>query len=215
MVSTVDSLSWARPGEVDLHLDLPPAGVLLGMAVAGDTPVRMACLSPIPSRVGLIGKSALQKMLAYRLLGMGCRVGVATPAPSTWRGIAAKAGPRLVLGDAVRHWPPGQPSPMHPHALVIETSAPPDQRVNPPWTTVIHCAPGLPARSPFWAGTDFVLAGAPGHGRAIAAARGWPDAIDADEVGPGEVALCTAGGTTLFAPAVTALDRELFLQGEK
>ena len=149
-------------------LELPPAGVLIG-ADRQQAPVALPAIGPRPTRLGVLGDHRIATLLAYRLLGVGCRLTVATADPARWRRLLAAAGARAMVGAERGDWPPPTAGRTEPQLLVTDLpTAPPPALGDRPLCTVVHVATAVPTGSPYWAGVDGVVLAGHGYGTPLA-----------------------------------------------
>jgi hypothetical protein len=123
---------------------IPEAGVVVGTDRDG-APVLLPAVGARPIRVGVLAFPP--RLLAFRLLGVGCEVTVFTVEP--WRWVFPVPDRRLHV-TAERPWPANRPAPPGvgggPQVLISDLPVPPGRDVgDQPWCTVIHCAPRAPA----------------------------------------------------------------------
>ena len=118
------TVQWREPGDVTAVLEVPAAGVFLGVD-ARVGPVLLPAVGPRVTRIGVVGDWRIAALLAYRLLGAGCLL---TLADRRTRPLAAPARGRRHPGDGrpqrhgvaaagrgcgapARHRPGGPPEP--------------------------------------------------------------------------------------------------------
>jgi hypothetical protein len=199
---------WRVPGDVRTIVAAPPSGVLLG-ADPLLAPVVLPALGPRPVRLGVLGDQRIAALLAYRLLGVGCLLAVATDDPARWRRLLTAAGSRAVVGARATGWPPATDGP---HLLVSDLPEPPAVELGTrPLVTVVHVAARPPAGSAWWAGVDGVLTAGAGHGTALAAALGRPEARELDAVGPGQLGVLDPYRAVAVTPILADAERALLL----
>jgi hypothetical protein len=179
-------------------IDLSVAGVFVGTTRYG-APVALPAIRPVLTRVGLIGGVDPAVLLAYRMLAVGCQVMVATDRAPAWATLAERVdGPRLTIAESLPRWL-GDAGAGGPRVLIADEPAPPAvELANAAWCTVVHVATHIPSGSDFWRLIDLVLLTTPGHGRALAGLRNRPDAVRANDLPQGHVALVDWQRTTLF-----------------
>jgi hypothetical protein len=209
-ISALPSQQWRSLSEIALSLHVPAAGVLLGADRSGN----IACLpaiQPHPVRIGLVDGIGVARLVAHRLLAVGCQVTVYSQRQPAWQRLWTKVGGRrMTFAQRSARWPGVPAGPRSPQALVLDAPEPPPNWIgDAPWCTVIHVASRVPTRSEFWRAADVVLVCAPGHGEAVVSLRNRPDASLADDLRPGEVALCGRSGTTLVRLDVPPAELEL------
>ncbi|GAA3283494.1 hypothetical protein Dvina_38465 [Dactylosporangium vinaceum] len=198
-LAALPAVRWPAPADVNLTLDIPPGGVVLGTDRSG-RPVAVAALQPRPVRIGLLGHPAWATALAYRLLGVGCQVAVLTAGSQYWEALRSKVtGPALTWLDAPGSWPavPGTPPTTSPgpQVLIVDyPSAPPLWVGDLPWCTVMHVTSDAPEGNDFWANVDTMLITAQGYAGVITRRWPHPDAAQADDLRPGEIALADRHG---------------------
>lgn len=146
---------------------VPEAGVVVGTGRDG-TPVLLPAVGARPIRIGVLAFPP--RLLAFRLLGVGCEVTIFTAEPRRW---VFPVPDRRLHVTAERPWPVNRPAPpgtgAGPQVLISDLPAPPTCQVGP-WCTVIHCAPRAPA-SDFWSSVDAVLTRGNGDDLALVAGR--------------------------------------------
>ena len=151
-------------------LELPPAGVLIG-ADRQQAPVALPAIGPRPTRLGVLGDHRIATLLAYRLLGVGCRLRVATADPGRWRRCWPRPGPGRWSARAPPSWPPTGPDADEPQLLVTDLPAAPTPGLGDrPLSTVVRIATAVPTDSPYWAAVHGVVLAGP------ATAPRWPAA---------------------------------------
>jgi hypothetical protein len=191
-VTTTDrlpSVRWREARDVTAVLDIPPAGVLLGVD-RESAPVVLPAIAPRLTRIGVVGEGRIAGLIAYRLLGVGCVLRIATADPGRWRHVLGVAGGRASAGPGVAGWPAPAPA-GGPPVLLSDLDVPPDhvgdggRRPG----TVVHVTPAVPPAGPFWSAVDAVVVTTPGHGAALARLLGRDDARDLDRLGRGRIGL--------------------------
>jgi hypothetical protein len=199
---------WRSPQEIRAVLDVPPAGVLIG-ADADLDPVVLPAIRPRPTRLGVLGDQRIAALLAYRLLGVGCLLAVATTEPARWRRLLAAAGSRAVVGSGTSGWPPQSDEPQ---LLVSDLADPPDVTLGDrPLCTMVHVASTVPADSAFWRSVDGVVIAGHGHGTAVAAALERPDAAALDTLGEGELGVLDRHRVTPVTPILAEVERDMLV----
>jgi hypothetical protein len=198
-LAALPSVRWAGPAHVDLTVDIPPGGVVLGTDRTG-RPAAFAAVQPRPVRIGLLGHPAWATALAYRLLGVGCRVSVLTTGSQYWAALHASVeNPALTWLNSGATWPPppssaGRPYP-DPQVLIVDYPSPPPLWIGEqPWCTVIHASEAPAEGSEFWAHVDAMLLTGPGYAAAVTQRWGHTDATLADDLRQGEIALADQHG---------------------
>jgi hypothetical protein len=95
--------------------------------------------------------------------------------------------------------------------LILDYPTPPPQWLpgRAPWCTVVHSTTTRPDGSPFWAGVDALLLTGPGYAAAVAQRWRQADAVLADQLRPGEIALADRAGTRQLAFALSPAEREI------
>ncbi|HEY0500234.1 MAG TPA: hypothetical protein VGD48_31110 [Kutzneria sp.] len=209
-ISALPAQPWRTLADIDLSLHVPAAGVLLGADRGGN----IACLpaiQPRPVRIGLVDGVGVARLVAHRLLAVGCQVTVYSQRQPAWQRLWTKVGGRrMTFAQRSARWPGVPAGPRMPQALVLDAPEPPANWIgDAPWCTVIHVANRVPTRSEFWRAADVVVVCGPGHGEAVLSLRNRPDAALADELRPGEVALCGRAGTTIVRLDITPAEMEL------
>ena len=210
MITTdaLPSVRWRSAEDVTAMLTVPPAGVLIG-ADAELAPVVLPALGPAGTRLGVLGDQRIAALLAYRLLGVGCLLTVATADPAQWRRLLRAAGSRAVVGSGTEGWPPGTDEP---HLLVSDLPEPPPVELGDrPLCTVVHVAGAVPAASTFWPAVDGVVIAGQGHGTPLGAVLGRPDAGELDSIGPGELGVLDRHRVVAATPILADTEREMLL----
>jgi hypothetical protein len=213
-VAPLPAVRWPDPGRIDVLAEIPAAGVYLGTDRAG-RPVAFPAVLPRAVRIGMLGAPAVAAVLAYRLLAVGCQVTVITLGSAYWNNLQTKVNSgRLTLVDRPVGWPAtaaGPPgSDPGPQALVLDHPTPPPFWLGDgPWCTVVHACAALPAGSAFWAAVDGMLLTSRGY--SAAAEQRWrrADALRADELRPGEIALADRDGTRAVTFPLAPAEREV------
>jgi hypothetical protein len=197
------TVRWHEPGDVTAVLDVPAAGVFLGLD-ARSAPVLLPAVGPRTTRVGVVGDWRIAALLAYRLLGVGCLLTLATDEPGRWRHLLDAAGPRGTVTRSVTAWPPSTGGA---HVLVTDQETPPD----PAAGTVVHAVNRVPAAGPYWTAVDAVLVAGTGHGAALARLLGRDDARSLDGIGPAQLGLLDRHRTVAVTAVLTDPERSLLL----
>lgn len=199
---------WRSPGDVQAQVTVPAAGVLIG-ADRLLSPVVLPAIGPRPIRLGVLGDQRIAALLAYRLLGVGCLLAVATSDPARWRRLLRAAGSRAVVGSRTTGWPPASDDP---HLLVSDLPEPPDPGLGDrPLCTVVHVASVLPSDSAYWAMVDGVVTAGTGHGRGLAQLLRRPEAQELDAVGPGQLGVLDDSRAVAVTPILADAERVLLL----
>ena len=196
---TNPTVHWREPGDVSTVLDVPAAGVFIGVdsdrsghdastphSVRGGrpapdpTPVLLPAVGPRVTRIGVVGDWRIAALLAYRLLGAGCLLTLATAEPGRWRHLLDAAGPRGTVVRSGAGWPPPQAGGAA-HLLVTDLATPqnPAAGTRTP-CTVVHVVEQVPPGGPYWSAVDAVLVSGRGHGAALARLLGRDDARSLD-----------------------------------
>jgi hypothetical protein len=191
-MTTTDRLPtvrWREPRDVTAVLDIPPAGVLLGVDPES-APVLLPALGPRLTRLGVVGDGRIAGLIAYRLLGVGGVLRIATENPGRWRHLLGVAGPRASAGPSTVGWP-ARYAVGGPPVLVSDLPQPPDDltRDGRQRGTVVHIVRTVPSGGPFWSGVDAVVVTGHGHGDPLARLLGRDDARALDGIGPDRVGL--------------------------
>ena len=209
--ATTDGLPasrWRSPDDVPAVLDLPAAGLLLG-ADARQAAIALPALGPRPIRLGVLGDHRIATLLAYRLLGVGCRLWVASEQPERWRGLLTAAEGRARIGPDHIGWPPPSRTPQ---LLVTDLpQAPPPGLGDRPMCTIVHVTPTVPAGSPYWSAVHAVVLAGQGHGTPLAELLGRPDAAGLDQLDPGQLGLLDAGRATVVTPILAEAELALLV----
>lgn len=93
-----------------LTMTAPPAGLVLGHDPSGAA-VAVRVFRPAPTRILLIDRGWLERLLVFRALALGARVVVNTPEPAQWEGFGESltGGPGRVV-TALPHQPVDVPA---------------------------------------------------------------------------------------------------------
>ena len=191
-MTTTDRLPtvrWREPRDVTAVLDIPPAGVLLG-ADPSSAPVVLPAIGPRVVRLGVVGDGRIAGLIAFRLLGIGCLLRIATPNPDRWRHLLGVAGARASVGPGTAAWPPPHGA-GGPPVLVSDLPTAPDDvaRDDRQPCTVVHIVGTVPEAGPYWSAVDAVVVTGPGHGAALARLLGREDAHELDGIAPAQLGL--------------------------
>lgn len=192
---------WS-PRELPFRIELPPAGVVLGVDTSGMSAAFPLLVPTRSTRVGIVGEAGLARLLAMRLLGQSCELTVVTRRVDDWRRLAAgvPATP-FAIAEQVRRWP-GDATPP-PWALLIDMDEPPPTAfARAPWSTVVHLAPTAPHGSGWWQSAHVVMT-TRGYARELASLRPRLDASIIDRLGPEDVVAVDQSGVTVFRPALS------------
>ena len=122
MTPGLPTVRWREPRDVSVLLEVPPAGVFLGMD-AESAPVLLPAIGPRLTRVGVVGDWRIAALLAYRLLGVGCLLTTLTDDPGRWRHRLEAAGTRGTVGRSGAVWPASRADGSR-HLLVSDLPAP-------------------------------------------------------------------------------------------
>ena len=199
---------WRSAEDVPGTLAVPPAGVLIG-ADADLAPVVLPAIGPHVTRLGVLGDQRIAALLAYRLLGVGCLLSVATAEPAHWRRLLSAAGSRAEVGSRTDGWPPATDDP---HLLVSDLAEPPPVELGDrPLCTVVHVAAAVPADSEFWRSVDGVVVAGQGHGTALGAVLGRPEARTLDAIGPGQLGVLDRYRVVAATPILADAERSMLL----
>ena len=208
---TTDALPatrWRTPRDVRAVLDLPPAGVLIG-ADRLLVPVVLPAIGPQITRLGVLGDQRIAALLAYRLLGVGSLLAVATADPARWRRLLGAAGSRAVVGATAAAWPPDTDDA---HLLVTDLRTPPSAELGDrPLCTVVHVATAVPEHSPFWTAVDGVVVAGRGFGTPLARLLDRDDAVALDGIGPGQLGVLDRNRVVAVTPILAEAERALLL----
>lgn len=209
MISTdvLPAARWKEPHDVRATLTLPPAGVLIG-ADRQQNPVALPAIGPAPTRLGVLGDHRIATLLAYRLLGVGCRLRVATDDPTRWRRLLAAAGARAVAGPNALGWGPSPTG--EPQLLVADLPAPPPASLGAhPMSTVVHVAAAVPAGSDYWRTVHGVVLAGAGYGTPLARLLDRPEARELDQLGPGQLGVLDRGRAVVVTPILAEAELAL------
>lgn len=209
MITTdwLPSRRWRSTSDVRSSVTVPAAGVLVGADRLLDQVV-LPAVGPRPVRLGVLGDQRIAALLAYRLLGVGCLLAVATDDPARWRRLLRAAGSRAVVGSRAENWPPASEGP---HLLVSDLPDPPAPTVGDrPLCTVMHVAAALPP-SPYWSSVTAVVVAGTGHGRGLARLLDRPAARELDTIGPGQLGVLDESRVVAVTPILAEAERVLLL----
>ncbi len=209
---------WRDPRDVPAVLDLPPAGVLIG-SDRQQTAVVLPAIGPRPTRLGVLGDHRIATLLAYRLLGVGCRLTVTTADPARWRRLLAAAGARAMVSGAMvgghtANWPPPIPAGADPGAQLLVTdlpTPPPTALGDRPLCTVVHVATTVPIGSPYWAAVDGVVLAGHGYGTPLARLLRRADAGQLDQLGPGQLGVLDRNRAVVVTPILAEAELTLLV----
>jgi hypothetical protein len=214
-VITTDALPttrWRSVQDLRTAIHLPPAGVLVG-ADRLLNQVVLPALGPRPTRLGVLGDQRIAALLAYRLLGVGCLLSVATADPARWRRLLTAAGSRAVVGSRSAGWPPPTTAATEAHLLVSDLpDAPALALGDAPMCTVVHVADEAPD-TPFWKGVDAVVVAGRGHGTPLARLLDRDDARELDMLGPGQLGVLDRHRVVAVTPILADAERALLVGG--
>jgi hypothetical protein len=200
---------WRDPRDLPAVLELPATGVLIG-ADRQQKPVALPAIGPGPTRLGVLGDHRIATLLAYRLLGVGCRLTVTTADPARWRRLLAAAGDRAVVGPSALGWPAAGPRGAEPQLLVTDLpAAPPVGLGDQPMCTVLHVATAVPTGSPYWSDVDGVLLAGHGYGTPLARLLNRPDAGELDQLSPGQLGLLDRERAVVVTPILAEAELAL------
>ena len=195
------TVHWREPADVSAVLDVPAAGVFLGVD-ARSVPVLLPAVGGRGNRIGVVGDWRIAALLAYRLLGVGCLLTVATEEPGRWRHLLDAAGSRGTVGRGAAGWPPRDGAA---HLLVTDLAMPPDGP-----GTVIHVVDRVP-ESTCWADVDAVLVAGRGHGAELARLLDRDDARTLDAIGPTQLGLLDRHRSVAVTAVLADPERSLLL----
>lgn len=118
-----------------------PAGVLLGNDHTGK-PVRLRLFRPKPTRIVLVDRWWVERILVFRSLALGARVVIHTPLPQQWQGFGERAtGERQRLITAPQDRPVPVPASVRQPGLVVTEGPPLDLPNAGPWHAQLTVAP--------------------------------------------------------------------------
>jgi len=200
------TFQWREPGDVTAVLEVPPAGVFLGTDAAS-APVLLPGVGPRVIRIGVVGDWRIAALLAYRLLGVGCLLTLASRDAGRWRHLLDAAGPRGTAARSVEGWPTADGAA---HLLVTDLAAPPIVDTRTP-CTVVHVVDRVPTGGPYWPSVDAVLVVGRGHGAALARLLGRDDARTLDGIGPTQLGLLDRHRAVAVTAVLAGPERALLL----
>lgn len=203
------STRWRSPADIGVQLITPPAGVLIG-ADRLLAPVVIPAVGMRPVRLGVLGDQRIAALLAYRLLGVGCLLAVATDDPARWRRLLYAAGARAVVGSRSAGWPPTGDGP---HLLVSDLPhAPRPDVADRPRCTVVHVARQVREEdADYWRSVQAVVVAGTRHGAPLARLLGRPEAAELDEIGPGQLGVLDGARAVAVTPILADAERVLLL----
>lgn len=192
---------WS-PRELPFRIELPPAGVVLGLDADGMSAAFPLLVPSQSTRVGIVGEAGLARLLAVRLLGQSCELTVVTRRADNWRRLANGVPETpFTITEQLRRWPADGTPP--PWALLIDMDDPPPTSfARAPWSTVVHLAPAAPHGSGWWQSAHVVLT-TRAYARELASLRPRLDAAVIDRLGPEDVVAIDQSGVTVFRPALS------------
>jgi hypothetical protein len=208
MIRGLPTVRWRAPRDVSVLIEVPPAGVFLGMD-AESAPVLLPAIGPRLTRVGVVGDWRIAALLAYRLLGVGCLLTLATDDPGRWRHLLDAAGPRGTVGRSGAV--PASRADGSPHLLVSDLPAAPDPPSTARRCTVVHVTETVPPAGPFWSAVDAVLVAGRGHGLTLARLLGRDDARTLDGIGPAQLGLLDRQRAVAVTVVLADAERALLL----
>ena len=215
---TNPTVHWREPGDVSAVLDVPAAGVFIGVDsdrsghdAPDPTPVLLPAVGPRVTRIGVVGDWRIAALLAYRLLGAGCLLTLATAEPGRWRHLLDAAGPRGTVVRSGAGWPPPQAGGAA-HLLVTDLATPqnPAAGTRTP-CTVVHVVEQVPPGGPYWSAVDAVLVSGRGHGAALARLLGRDDVRSLDAIGPTQLGLLDRNRAVAVTAVLADPERSLLL----
>jgi len=209
MTRGLPTVRWREPRDVSVLLEVPPAGVFLGMD-AESAPVLLPAIGPRHTRVGVVGDWRIAALLAYRLLGVGCLLTMLTDEPGRWRHLLEAAGTRGTVGRNGAAWPASRGDGSR-HLLVSDLPAPPDPPAAGVPCTVVHVTEAVPPAGPFWSAVDAVLVAGRGHGLALARLLGRDDARTLDGIGPAQLGLLDRQRAVAVTAVLADAERALLI----
>jgi hypothetical protein len=202
----VKAFQWREPGDVTAVLDVPRAGVFIGTD-AESAPVLLPAVGPRVIRIGVVGDWRIAALLAYRLLGVGCRLTLTSREPGRWRHLLDAAGARGTAARSAEGWPPADGAA---HLLVTDLAAAQIVDTRTP-CTVVHVVERVPAGGPYWPLVDAVLVVGRGHGAALARLLGRDDARTLDGIGPTQLGLLDRHRAVAVTAVLADPERALLL----
>jgi hypothetical protein len=192
---------WA-PGALPFRLELPPAGLVLGLDGNGMSATFPLLVPTHSTRVGIVGEVGLARLLALRLLGQSCDLTVVTHRHDVWQRLSAGVPETpFAISQQLRRWPlEGTPPPW---ALVIDMDDPPPAGfTRAPWSTVVHLASSVPPGSGWWQSAQLVLT-TRAHAREVMMLRPRLDASVFGRLADDDVVAIDQGGVNVFRPSLS------------
>ena len=206
---TNPTVHWREPGDVSAVLDVPAAGVFLGVdATIGPGAAARGRAARHPDRGGrrLAHRRAARLPAARRRLP-------ADPGDRRTRPLAAPARRRRPPGTVARSgagWPP--PAGGAAHLLVTDLATPPNPAAGTRTPcTVVHVVEQVPPGGPYWSAVDAVLVSGRGHGAALARLLGRDDARSLDAIGPTQLGLLDRNRAVAVTAVLADPERSLLL----
>jgi hypothetical protein len=198
------------PGQLPFQVELPPAGLVLGIDANGMSATFPLLVPGHSTRVGVVGEVGLARLLALRLLGQSCDLTVVSRRRDEWRQLATGvADAPVAISDQLRQWPPQGSAP--PWALLIDMADPPPTGfVRAAWSTVVHFAPSVPHGSGWWQSAHVVLT-TRAHVREVAALRPRLDVASIDRLDDDDVVAVDHRGVTIFRPSLSRAEYDLLI----
>lgn len=196
------------PGQLPFQVELPPAGLVLGIDANGMSATFPLLVPGHSTRVGVVGEIGLARLLVLRLLGQSCDLTVVTRRHDEWRQLSAGVPEApFAISHELRRWPPEGSAP--PWALVIDMDDPPPTGlVRAAWSTVVHFAPAVPHGSGWWQSAHVVLT-TRAYAREVAGLRPRLDAASIDRLGDDDVVAVDHSGVTVFRPSLSRPEYDL------
>ena len=200
---------WS-PAQLPFQIELPPAGLVLGVDGSGMSATFPLLVPTHSTRVGVVGEAGLARLLALRLLGQSCELTVVTRRTDEWRQLAAGVPQTpFTISQELHRWPAEGSTP--PWALLIDMDDPPPPGfVRAAWSTVVHLAPSVPHGSGWWQSAQLVLT-TRAHAREVAGLRPRLDAAALDRLTDDDVVAVDHGGATVFRPSLTRAEYDLLM----
>jgi hypothetical protein len=191
-----------NPRELPFRVELPPAGLVLGVDVNGMSASFPLLVPTHSTRVGVVGEAGLARLLALRLLSQSSDLTVVTRRADDWQRLAAGVPETpFTITPQLRRWPADGAPP--PWALLIDMDDPPPTSfVRAAWSTVVHLAPSTPQGSGWWQSAHVVLT-TRAHARAVAALRPRLDSSVIDRLAADDVVAVDHSGVTVFRPSLS------------
>src|SRR5687768_12042496 len=141
---------WPAPDAVEMALDIPVAGVPLGLDSTG-TLVALPTVRPEPVKIGLLGPPAPARLIAYRLAQAGVHLTVISRRPQVWQPLRSAVPPQwLTVTDDAPASQPATPPGTAPGPWAFVADLPtqvPNWLGHSPWTTALAVAEQVPVRS--------------------------------------------------------------------